>query len=179
MGSGQSPNGAKRQEYARAALKNGLVLSNKYGANPFKFGLVGGTDTHNALSTSDDENFYGKFVDSLPGEERTSSSLGDRLWDNWRLSASGYTAVWAKENTREAIFDALKRREVYATSGPRILLKFFGGWNYVQEDLEDPEFFNKTAYEDGVRLIQIVSRSLVLVSKYLKIPKAIILINFR
>ena len=137
-------------EYARAALKNGLVLSNKYGANPFKFGLVGGTDTHNALSTSDDENFYGKFVDSLPGEERTSSSMGDRLWDNWRLSASGYTAVWAKENTREAIFDALKRREVYATSGPRILLKFFGGWNYVQEDLEDPEFFNKTAYEDGV-----------------------------
>lgn len=137
-------------EYARAALKNGLVLSNKHGTNPFKFGLVGGTDTHNALSTSDDENFYGKFVDSLPGEERTSSSLGDRLWDNWRLSASGYTAVWAKENTREAIFDALKRREVYATSGPRILLKFFGGWNYVQEDLEDPEFFNKTAYEDGV-----------------------------
>jgi len=137
-------------EYARAALKNGLVLSNKHGTNPFKFGLVGGTDTHNALSTSDDENFYGKFVDSLPGEERTSSSLGDRLWDNWRLSASGYTAVWAKENTREAIFDALKRREVYATSGPRILLKFFGGWNYVQEDMEDPEFFNKTAYEDGV-----------------------------
>ena len=137
-------------EYARAALKNGLVLSNKHGTNPFKFGLVGGTDTHNALSTSDDENFYGKFVDSLPGEERTSSSLGDRLWDNWRLSASGYTAVWAKANTREEIFEALKRREVYATSGPRILLKFFGGWNYVQEDLEDPEFFNKTAYEDGV-----------------------------
>ena len=137
-------------EYARAALKNGLVLSNKYGTNPFKFGLVGGTDTHNALSTSDDENFYGKFVDSLPSEERTSSSLGDRLWDNWRLSASGYTAVWAKENTREAIFDALKRREVYATSGPRILLKFFGGWNYASEDLEAPEFFNKTAYEDGV-----------------------------
>ena len=137
-------------EYARSALKNGLALSQKFGVNPFKFGLVGGTDTHNALSTSDDENFYGKFVDSLPSEERTSSSLGDRLWDNWRLSASGYTAVWAKENTREAIFDALKRREVYATSGPRILLKFFGGWNYASEDLEAPEFFNKTAYEDGV-----------------------------
>ena len=137
-------------EYARAALKNGLVLSNKYGANPFKFGLVGGTDTHNALSTSDDENFYGKFVDSLPGEERTSSSMGDRLWDNWRLSASGYTAVWAERNTRDSIFDALKRKEVYATSGPRIFLKFFGGWDYVKEDLDKTELFSRTAYENGV-----------------------------
>ena len=137
-------------EYARSALKNGLALSQKFGVNPFKFGLVGGTDTHNALSTSDDENFYGKFVDSLPSEERTSSSLGDRLWDNWRLSASGYTAVWAEKNTRESIFDALKRKEVYATSGPRILLKFFGGWDYVNEDLDKIEFFSRTAYEKGV-----------------------------
>ena len=137
-------------EYARSALKNGLALSQKFGVNPFKFGLVGGTDTHNALSTSDDENFYGKFVDSLPSEERTSSSLGDRLWDNWRLSASGYTAVWAEKNTRESIFDALKRKEVYATSGPRILLKFFGGWDYVNEDLDKTEFFSRTAYEKGV-----------------------------
>ena len=137
-------------EYARSALKNGLVLSQKFGVNPFKFGLVGGTDTHNALSTSDDENFYGKFVDSLPSEERTSSSLGDRLWDNWRLSASGYTAVWAEKNTRESIFDALKRKEVYATSGPRILLKFFGGWDYVNEDLDKTEFFSRIAYEKGV-----------------------------
>ena len=137
-------------EYARSALKNGLALSQKFGVNPFKFGLVGGTDTHNALSTSDDENFYGKFVDSLPSEERTSSSMGDRLWDNWRLSASGYTAVWAEKNTRESIFDALKRKEVYATSGPRILLKFFGGWDYVNEDLDKTEFFSRTAYEKGV-----------------------------
>jgi hypothetical protein len=137
-------------EYARSALKNGLALSQKFGVNPFKFGLVGGTDTHNALSTSDDENFYGKFVDSLPSEERTSSSLGDRLWDNWRLSASGYTAVWAEKNTRESIFDALKRKEVYATSGPRILLKFFGGWGFVNEDLDKTEFFSRTAYEKGV-----------------------------
>jgi len=137
-------------EYARAALKNGLALSQKLGVNPFKFGMVGGTDTHNALSTSDDENFYGKFVDSLPSEERTSSSLGDRLWDNWRLSASGYTAVWAEKNTRESIFDALKRKEVYATSGPRILLKFFGGWDYVKEDLDKTDLFSRTAYEKGV-----------------------------
>ena len=137
-------------EYARSALKNGLALTQKFGVNPFKFGLVGGTDTHNALSTSDDENFYGKFVDSLPSEERTSSSLGDRLWDNWRLSASGYTAVWAEKNTRESIFDALKRKEVYATSGPRILLKFFGGWGFVNEDLDKTEFFSRTAYEKGV-----------------------------
>ena len=137
-------------EYARSALKNGLALSQKMGVNPFKFGLVGGTDTHNALSTSDDENFYGKFVDSLPSEERTSSSLGDRLWDNWRLSASGYTAVWAEKNTRESIFDALKRKEVYATSGPRILLKFFGGWDYTNEDIDKTEFFSRTAYKKGV-----------------------------
>lgn len=137
-------------EYARSALKNGLALSQKMGINPFKFGLVGGTDTHNALSTSDDENFYGKFVDSLPSEERTSSSLGDRLWDNWRLSASGYTAVWAEKNTRESIFDALKRKEVYATSGPRILLKFFGGWDYTNEDIDKTEFFSRTAYKKGV-----------------------------
>lgn len=138
------------REYARSALKNGLALTKKYGVNPFKFGLVGGTDTHNALSTADDENFYGKFVDSLPGPGRTKSTLGNRLWDNWRLSASGYTAVWAEENTRESIFDALKRKEAYASSGPRILLRFFGGWDYEEADLERPDFFNKTAYSKGV-----------------------------
>ena len=137
-------------EYARPALKNGLLLSEKYGVNPFKFGLVGGTDTHNALSTADDENFYGKFVDSLPSAERTSSTLGDRLWDNWRLSASGYTAVWASQNTREAIFDALKNKEVYTSTGPRILLKFYGGWDYEEEHILQTDFFNKKAQVIGV-----------------------------
>ena len=137
-------------EYARPALKNGLLLSEKYGVNPFKFGLVGGTDTHNALSTADDENFYGKFVDSLPSAERTSSTLGDRLWDNWRLSASGYTAVWASQNTREAIFEALKNKEVYTSTGPRILLKFYGGWDYEEEHILQTDFFNKKAQVIGV-----------------------------
>ena len=137
-------------EYARAALKNGLGIEAKTGVNPFKFGLIGATDTHNSLSTADDENFYGKFVDSLPGAERTQTSLGDRLWDNWRLSASGYTAVWAEENTREAIFDALKRKEAYASTGPRILLRFFGGWDYKKSDLKKPNFFAAEAYAKGV-----------------------------
>ena len=137
-------------EYARSALKNGLAVEKQTGVNPFKFGLIGGTDTHNSLSTADDENFYGKFIDSLPGPERTKNTLGDRLWDNWRLSASGYTAVWADENTREAIFDALRRKEVYASTGPRILLRFFGGWDYEKSDIERPNFFGSEAYKKGV-----------------------------
>jgi hypothetical protein len=123
-------------EYARPALKAGLGLQAKYGQNPFQFGLVGSTDTHTALSTADDNNFFGKFVDSEPSPERTATSLGGRLWENWRLSASGYTAVWAKENSRAAIFDALYRREVYASSGPRINLRFFAGWQLSAEDLK-------------------------------------------
>ncbi len=123
-------------EYARPALKVGLDLQARYGQNPFQFGFVGSTDSHTALSTADDNNFFGKFVDSEPSPERTATTLGGRLWENWRLSASGYTAVWAKENSRAAIFDALQRREVYASSGPRITLRFFAGWNFSPADLK-------------------------------------------
>lgn len=123
-------------EYARPALKKGLKYQVELGVNPFKFGLIGSTDTHTSLSTADDNNFFGKFVDSEPGTTRTSSTLGNRLWDNWRLSASGYTAVWAHENTRAAIFDALRRKEVYASSGPRIGMRFFAGWHFTAADLE-------------------------------------------
>lgn len=123
-------------EYARPALKRGLKYQVELGVNPFKFGLIGSTDTHTSLSTADDNNFFGKFVDSEPGTTRTSSTLGNRLWDNWRLSASGYTAVWAQENSRTAIFDALRRKEVYATTGPRIMMRFFAGWDFTAADLE-------------------------------------------
>lgn len=135
-------------EYARPALKTGLDLAARYGQNPFQFGLVGSTDSHTALSTADDNNFFGKFLDSEPSAQRTQTALGGRLWDNWRLSASGYTAVWAKENTREAIFDALHRREVYASSGPRINLRFFGGWTFTEADIK--EGLVRKGYEKGV-----------------------------
>lgn len=121
-------------EYAREALKQGLDLQERFGINPYQFGLIGSTDSHTGLTTADDDNFWGKFVGSEPGPDRISSKMGGRLWDNWRLTSSGYVGVWARANTREEIFAAFKRRETYATTGPRISLRFFGGWNFSSED---------------------------------------------
>lgn len=121
-------------EYAREALKQGLDLQERFGINPYQFGLIGSTDSHTGLSTADDNNFWGKFVESEPGPDRISSKMGGRLWDNWRLTSAGYVGVWARANTREEIFAAFKRRETYATTGPRISLRFFGGWNFSNED---------------------------------------------
>ena len=100
--------------------------------NPFKFGMIGSTDGHNTYTTFDEGNFFGKFPESEPGIERTKSSMAGALWDNWSISASGYAAVWAQENTRESLFAAMKRREVYATSGTRITVRFFGGLVYTR-----------------------------------------------
>ena len=127
-------NAMLKHEYARSALKLGLQLQSKLGANPFGFGMIGSTDDHTALATADDNNFWGKFLDSEPGAERGTNQMGGSLWENWKLAASGYTAVWARENTREALFDALRRKEVYATTGPRIALRFFGGWEFSASD---------------------------------------------
>lgn len=122
-------------EYAREALKQGLDLQERFGINPYQFGLIGSTDSHTGLSTADDNNFWGKFVESEPGPDRISSKMGGRLWDNWRLTSAGYVGVWARANTREEIFAAFKRRETYATTGPRISLRFFGGWKFSNEDV--------------------------------------------
>jgi hypothetical protein len=124
-------------EHARSALKNGLKLEKELGTNPYKFGLIGSTDSHTALSTADQDNFFGKTSSSEPFPDR---------WDHpfiksaiatvfgWETVASGYAAVWATENTREAIFDALERRETYATTGPRMAVRFFGGWEFEDKD---------------------------------------------
>jgi len=127
-----------QREYAREALKNGLVLEKKLGTNPYKFGLVGATDSHTGLSTAEEENFFGKSTSVEPSKTRSShpfvkSKIG--AIEGYELSASGYQGVWAKENTREAIWDAMKRKETYATTGPRITVRFFGGWNYNENDL--------------------------------------------
>ncbi|HIG41808.1 MAG: DUF3604 domain-containing protein [bacterium] len=138
-----------KHEYARSALKLGLEMQDELGVNPYEFGLLGSTDSHTTLSTSDDNNFWGKFKDSEPTADRLSNRMGGRLWYNWKLAASGYAAVWAKENTREALFDAIKRKEIYATTGPRIALRVFAGWDFAAEDLHASDLAS-VGYEKGV-----------------------------
>ncbi|MDX8441985.1 DUF3604 domain-containing protein [Mesorhizobium australafricanum] len=126
-------------EYTRSALKNGLKLEAKLGVNPYKFGLVGSTDSHTGLATADDDNFFGKVASAEPNPDRTShafmtnAKLGLKIME-WEMTASGYAAVWAQENTRASIFDAMKRRETYATTGPRMVVRFFGGYDFEAAD---------------------------------------------
>ena len=124
-------------EYAREALKNGLKLQAKHGTNPYKFGMVGSTDSHTSLSTAEEENFFGKATHKEPSAHRWEKPVykfGEVVTMGWEQTAAGYTGVWATENTREAIFDAMARREVYATTGPRITVWFFGGWDFETAD---------------------------------------------
>ena len=125
-------------EYAREALKNGLKLQTALGTNPYQFGMVGSTDSHTALSTAEENNFFGKFAGVEPMAGRMARSMVDvdlpEIWQNPETSASGYAAVWAMKNTREAIWDAMRRKEVYATTGPRMTVRFFGGWDFSDDD---------------------------------------------
>lgn len=124
-------------EYAREALKNGLVFERELGINPYKFGLVGSTDSHTGLATAEEDNFFGKHSGLEPDAGRVNRPLGEfggiRLM-GWEMAGSGYAAVWARENTREAIFDAMMRKETYATTGSRITVRFFGGWEFEAAD---------------------------------------------
>ena len=126
-------------EYARAAFKNGLKLEQSLGTNPYKFGLVGSSDAHTALAAMEEENFFGKAAVGEPEPERMSKPFmhnpqtGLTILD-WRVSAAGYAAVWATENTRAALWDAMERKETYATTGPRMVVRFFGGWDFEPVD---------------------------------------------
>jgi hypothetical protein len=126
-------------EYLRQALKNGLVLESKLGVNPYKFGLVGSSDAHTGLAAMEEENFFGKTTPQEPGPERSQAAFfndpktGVTVMD-WEVAAAGYAAVWATENTREAIWDAMQRRETYATTGTRMMVRFFGGWGFDASD---------------------------------------------
>lgn len=145
-------------EYAREGLKKGLKYASTLGVNPYEFGLIGSTDAHTALATADDDNFWGKFRDSEPGPERSTNKMGGNLWANAGLSASGYTAVWARANTREEIFDALKRREVYATTGPRLRLRLFVGWQFSAADFARADFVDH-GYASGVPMGGVLTRN--------------------
>ena len=127
-------------EYAREALKTGLKLERKLGVNPFKFGMIGSTDTHTSLPAVEEENFFGKHSGVEPEPHRwehvviSSPMDPDLTVYGWQQAAGGYAAVWATENTREAIFDAIVRKEVYATTGPRMTVRLFGGWDFTNAD---------------------------------------------
>jgi len=125
-------------EYAREALKRGLALEKRLGTNPYKFGMIGATDSHTSLATAEEDNFFGKHAGVEPSPDRLTKAFvktdQGQLMD-WQMVASGLAAVWATENTREAIFDAMQRKEVYGTTGPRLRVRFFGGWEYTEQDL--------------------------------------------
>ena len=126
-------------EYARSAYKNGLKLEVLLGVNPYKFGLIGSSDAHTGLAAMEEDNFFGKTTPQEPSPERLTKTFmknpktGVTIMD-WEVSASGYAAVWATENTRAALFDAMERRETYATTGPRMTVRFFGGWDFQPTD---------------------------------------------
>jgi hypothetical protein len=141
-------------EYARSALKNGLKVGRELGVNPYKFGLIGSSDAHTGLAAMEEENFFGKTTPQEPSPERMlatffdNQTTGIKVMD-WQVSSSGYAAVWAKDNTRASLWDAMQRRETYATTGPRMVVRMFGGWDFVPEDANSrlPAY---TGYTKGV-----------------------------
>lgn len=126
-------------EYVRSALKLGLKIKKELGTNPYKFGMIGSTDSHTSLATADDSNFFGKASNVEPSKDRWGhpfvTSDNGTIY-TWETLASGYAAVWAHENTRTSLWDGMKRKETYATTGSRMTVRFFGGWEFNQQDLD-------------------------------------------
>ncbi len=126
-------------EYARSALKLGLKLETKFGTNPYKFGMIGSTDAHTGLVSIEEDNFFGKTTPQEPSPHRMTATFmnnaksGVKIMD-WEVCSAGYAAVWAEENTRASIWDAMQRKETYATTGSRLVVRFFGGWDFEKAD---------------------------------------------
>jgi uncharacterized protein DUF3604 len=129
-------------EYVRSAYKNGLKLERQLGTNPYKFGLVSGSDAHTGLTAMEENNFFGKTVPQEPSPHRMGSTFvnnratGVKVMD-WEVGSAGYAAVWAKENTRASIWDAMQRKETYSTTGTRTIVRFFGGWDFEAKDADN------------------------------------------
>jgi len=148
------------REYARQALKRGMQYQETLGANPFKFGMIGSTDTHTSLATTEENNYFGKATPGEPSadserfEEKITGMMQqpdgpDITMRHFQTLAAGLAAVWATDNTREALWDALSRKEVYATTGTRITVRVFAGWDFEEPEVQRPDFA-KTGYLRGV-----------------------------
>jgi len=144
-----------RTEYAREALKLGLAEEARLGVNPFKFGMIGSTDSHNAIPSTREENWFGKIHFVEPSPHRRDGYFIESAVDpkysirDVDLGASGLAAVWATENTREAIWDAFARREVFATTGTRLRVRVFAGWDFEKSEVQRPDFARQ-GYSRGV-----------------------------
>ncbi|MGZ8254199.1 MAG: DUF3604 domain-containing protein [Burkholderiaceae bacterium] len=141
--------------YFREGLKRGIEHQGTLGVNPFKFGVVGASDVHNAFPSVDEANFFGKLPSQEPSPDRweQSSTLGSSKVRRytWQDLAAGYAAVWATDNTREAIWEAFKRKETYATSGTRMTVRFFGGYDFMPADAQSPALAD-AGYAKGVSM---------------------------
>jgi hypothetical protein len=164
LGSAAKQNWMLASEYARSAMKLGLKLQARTGANPYQFGMIGSSDAHTGLAAVRENNYWGKATLLEPSPARVTQPFITSQVDSglntfaWEQVASGYAAVWARQNTREAIFDALRRREVYATTGSRITVRFFAGWNFEAADLEYPDLAQR-GYAEGVPMGSELMRS--------------------
>jgi hypothetical protein len=128
-----APTPANKADYARSALLRGLEIEQQVGTNPYKFGMIGAGDSHTGLSSSEESDFLGKLAsDSLP--QQRVPRPNPIIFPAWEMSTGGLAGVWATANTREALMAAFKRKEVYATTGPRIELRVFGGFTFVADD---------------------------------------------
>ena len=141
-------------EYARSALKTGLKLGKQLGVNPYKHGLMAASDTHTALATTREENYFGKYQHTEPSPNRHDQEVIPADDPALRIltsqeGASGLMAVWARENTRGDLFDSMRRKEVYATTGTRIRVRVFGGWHFEPDDVNVGDFA-ATGYGKGV-----------------------------
>lgn len=145
-------------EYARSALQLGLKLEDELGVNPFKFGMIGSSDSHTGLASTREENYWGKFAGTEPMPDRwehyvVESFSGDDALSTFAYEelASGLAAVWARENTREGLFEGMQKKETYATTGTRITVRFFGGWDYGADDIFRPDAV-EIGYTKGVSM---------------------------